>query len=107
MPGMNLGSRANWLRELRFIWDEKGYQLSRSTINSQLLGRSSVFLVQIQRTRFPGRKLRLQSLALKSSTDVRDSGEALSEFARANLAHFKAPYSVTFVKELPKTAIGK
>jgi fatty-acyl-CoA synthase len=31
----------------------------------------------------------------------------LCEFARANLAHFKAPYSVTFVKELPKTATGK
>ena len=29
------------------------------------------------------------------------------EFARANLAHFKAPHSVTFVKELPKTATGK
>ena len=28
----------------------------------------------------------------------------LREFARANLAHFKAPHSVTFVKELPKTA---
>jgi fatty-acyl-CoA synthase len=31
----------------------------------------------------------------------------LREFARANLAHFKAPHSVTFVKELPKTATGK
>ena len=29
------------------------------------------------------------------------------EFARANLAHFKAPHSVPFVKELPKTATGK
>src|SRR5216117_1126372 len=35
-----------------------------------------------------------------------DEGELL-EFARANLAHFKAPHSVTFVKELPKTATGK
>jgi fatty-acyl-CoA synthase len=35
-----------------------------------------------------------------------DEGE-LREFARANLAHFKAPHSVTFVKELPKTATGK
>jgi fatty-acyl-CoA synthase len=26
---------------------------------------------------------------------------------RANLAHFKAPHGVTFVKELPKTATGK
>ena len=32
---------------------------------------------------------------------------ALLEFARANLAHFKAPHSVTFVDELPKTATGK
>src|SRR5437763_712363 len=31
----------------------------------------------------------------------------LCEFARANLAHFKAPHSVTFIKELPKTATGK
>src|SRR5207247_5085459 len=31
----------------------------------------------------------------------------LREFARANLAHFKAPHSVTFVTELPKTAPGK
>ena len=31
----------------------------------------------------------------------------LCEFARANLAHFKTPHSVTFVKELPKTATGK
>jgi len=30
----------------------------------------------------------------------------LREFARANLAHFKAPHSVTFVNELPKTATG-
>src|SRR5207244_6719173 len=35
-----------------------------------------------------------------------DEGE-LREFARANLAHFKAPHSVTFVNELPKTATGK
>jgi acyl-coenzyme A synthetase/AMP-(fatty) acid ligase len=32
---------------------------------------------------------------------------ALCEFARANLVHFKAPHSVTFVKELPKIATGK
>ena len=31
----------------------------------------------------------------------------LREFARANLAHFKAPHSVTFIEELPKTATGK
>jgi len=31
----------------------------------------------------------------------------LYEFARAKLAHFKAPHSVTFVNELPKTATGK
>jgi len=31
----------------------------------------------------------------------------LCEFARANLAHFKAPHGVTFVEELPKTATGK
>jgi fatty-acyl-CoA synthase len=31
----------------------------------------------------------------------------LCDFARAHLAHFKAPHSVTFVDELPKTATGK
>jgi fatty-acyl-CoA synthase len=31
----------------------------------------------------------------------------LREFARANIAHFKAPHSVTFIKELPKTATSK
>jgi fatty-acyl-CoA synthase len=36
-------------------------------------------------------------------TDERE----LREFARANLAHFKAPHTVTFVKELANTATGK
>jgi fatty-acyl-CoA synthase len=31
----------------------------------------------------------------------------LREFARAKLAHFKAPHAVTFLDELPKTATGK
>ena len=31
----------------------------------------------------------------------------LREFARHHLAHFKAPHSVTFLHELPKTATGK
>lgn len=31
----------------------------------------------------------------------------LREFARANLAHFKAPQGITFLSELPKTATGK
>src|SRR5262249_51776869 len=31
----------------------------------------------------------------------------LIEFARANLAHLKAPRSVILIKELPKTATGK
>jgi fatty-acyl-CoA synthase len=31
----------------------------------------------------------------------------LREFARSRLAHFKAPHTVTFVDELPKTATGK
>jgi fatty-acyl-CoA synthase len=33
--------------------------------------------------------------------------DELREFARAHLAHFKAPHGVTFIKELPKTATGK
>ena len=35
-----------------------------------------------------------------------EEGELL-EFARARLAHFKAPHGVTFLNELPKTATGK
>jgi fatty-acyl-CoA synthase len=35
------------------------------------------------------------------------TAEELREFARSNLAHFKAPHGVTFVAELPKTATGK
>ena len=35
------------------------------------------------------------------------SSNELCEFARAHLAHFKAPHGVTFVEELPKTATGK
>ena len=33
--------------------------------------------------------------------------EEVREFARARLAHYKAPKSVTFIPELPKTATGK
>jgi len=33
--------------------------------------------------------------------------EELRAFARDRLAHFKAPHTVTFVPELPKTATGK
>lgn len=38
--------------------------------------------------------------AQASESDLRD-------FARAHLAHFKAPHGVTFLQELPKTATGK
>jgi fatty-acyl-CoA synthase len=39
--------------------------------------------------------------------DKSATADELREFARARLAHFKAPHGVTFVKELPKTATGK
>jgi len=35
------------------------------------------------------------------------TADELREFARANLAHFKAPHTITFLSELPKTATGK
>jgi acyl-CoA synthetase (AMP-forming)/AMP-acid ligase II len=35
------------------------------------------------------------------------TSDELREFARDRLAHFKAPHTVTFVNELPKTATGK
>jgi fatty-acyl-CoA synthase len=39
--------------------------------------------------------------------DATATPEELCDFARANLAHFKAPQGVTFLEELPKTATGK
>jgi fatty-acyl-CoA synthase len=42
----------------------------------------------------------LKAGAAASETELR-------EFARAHLAHFKAPHGFTFVAELPKTATGK
>src|SRR5437870_4656878 len=47
-----------------------------------------------------------QAFVVRKEGARADEGELL-EFARANLAHFKAPHSVTFVNELPKTATGK
>jgi fatty-acyl-CoA synthase len=44
-------------------------------------------------------------VVLKSGATATE--EELCDFARANLAHFKAPHGVTFVDELPKTATGK
>jgi len=44
-------------------------------------------------------------VVLRNGEKVTD--DELIEFARAHLAHFKAPHGVTFVKELPKTATGK
>jgi fatty-acyl-CoA synthase len=35
------------------------------------------------------------------------TGDELRTFARDRLAHFKAPHTVTFIAELPKTATGK
>ncbi|MDX6290551.1 MAG: hypothetical protein QOH42_2350 [Blastocatellia bacterium] len=39
--------------------------------------------------------------------DASVTEDELCEFARSHLAHFKAPHSVTFIEELPKTATGK
>ena len=44
-------------------------------------------------------------VVLRSGASV--TGDELREFARANLAHFKAPRDYHFVTELPKTATGK
>jgi fatty-acyl-CoA synthase len=44
-------------------------------------------------------------VVLKPGVDL--SADELRTFARDRLAHFKAPHSVTFVNELPKTATGK
>jgi acyl-CoA synthetase (AMP-forming)/AMP-acid ligase II len=44
-------------------------------------------------------------VVLKAGAEVGE--EALRQFARAHLAHFKAPHAVTFLPELPKTATGK
>ncbi len=42
---------------------------------------------------------------LKSGAEV--SGDELRQFARDNLAHFKAPREFHFVQDLPRTATGK
>jgi fatty-acyl-CoA synthase len=39
--------------------------------------------------------------------DTRATEDELRQFTRDRLAHFKAPHTVTFVTELPKTATGK
>ncbi|HSB28182.1 MAG TPA: long-chain-fatty-acid--CoA ligase [Pyrinomonadaceae bacterium] len=44
-------------------------------------------------------------VVLKAGASASDA--ELVKFARANLAHFKAPHGVTFLPELPKTATGK
>ena len=44
-------------------------------------------------------------IILKPGASV--SSEELRQFTRDRLAHFKAPHTVTFVNELPKTATGK
>ena len=40
-------------------------------------------------------------------SNAKTTADELCEFARSQLAHFKAPHTVTFVAELPKTATGK
>jgi fatty-acyl-CoA synthase len=44
-------------------------------------------------------------VVVRPGTEV--TADDLRAFARNHLAHFKAPHSVTFVAELPKTATGK
>ena len=39
--------------------------------------------------------------------DLVATADELRAFARDRLAHFKAPHTVTFVADLPKTATGK
>jgi len=44
-------------------------------------------------------------VVLKAGAEATE--EELIQLTRERLAHFKAPHSVTFVQELPKTATGK
>jgi fatty-acyl-CoA synthase len=44
-------------------------------------------------------------VVLKPGASIEE--EELRQFARANMAHFKAPTGFTFLPELPKTATGK
>ena len=44
---------------------------------------------------------------LRRVNGISDQGNGKLRPDEANLAHFKAPHGVAFVKELPKTAIGK
>jgi fatty-acyl-CoA synthase len=44
-------------------------------------------------------------VVVRPGTEV--TADDLRAFARNHLAHFKAPHTVTFMAELPKTATGK
>jgi acyl-CoA synthetase (AMP-forming)/AMP-acid ligase II len=44
---------------------------------------------------------------LRRVNGISDQGYGKLRSVRANLAHFKAPHSVTFIEELPKMATGK
>jgi acyl-coenzyme A synthetase/AMP-(fatty) acid ligase len=44
---------------------------------------------------------------LRRVNGISDQGNGKLRPVGAKLAHFKAPHSATFVKELPKTATGK
>ena len=44
-------------------------------------------------------------VVLREGADVSD--HEIADFARAHLAHYKVPKSVTFIDELPKTGSGK
>jgi len=83
--------------------------------------------VRDARTKLPSRASRLQAAKLhpqpqpsqlhreqdfegkqlRRVNGISDQGNGKLRPVGANLAHFKAPHSVTFVKELPKTATGK
>jgi fatty-acyl-CoA synthase len=52
-------------------------------------------------------EIECSAFAVRAFPILRADERELCEFARAKLAHFKAPHSVTFVNELPKTATGK
>ena len=83
-----------------------GEWISSVALESALMGHPAVAeaaVVGVASAKWTERPLAV--VVLKPGASV--SSEELRQFTRERLAHFKAPHTVTFVDELPKTATGK
>jgi fatty-acyl-CoA synthase len=83
-----------------------GENISSVEVEGVLLGHPAVHEVAIVGLPHPRWGEAPHAFVVLRKDGSATAGE-LCEFARAHLAHFKAPQGVTFVEELPKTATGK